>query len=393
VVLAPRVWALDNWGEDLLAAPLNGALYLWDASSGTATRAVVVATAPSLSRWFMVGLPERHAICFGCDTGGTQDPMLIRWSDTEDYTNFTASATNAAGSFRLSGGNGIVTAIRTSREIVVLTDANATSMAFIGLPYVYRFQPLGEACGCIGPLAAAVINDIVYWMSDDHFNFYDGSVHTLDCDLWGQVFGSLNRDQKGKIVCGINSSFDEVTWWYPSASSTENDSYITFNRTHQCWYGAVGVPSFARTAWIDRQVFQNPIGAYPSGNRLMFHESGVDADGAAMSCFLESSLADIDDGEEFSTLKLVIPDVTSIDTTSPMAGALSFTVKTQNEPAGTIWSKGPYTITAATRALGGGGIARGRALALRWESSMVGDDWRLGAFRISYQPDGRAGGS
>lgn len=395
ILLQPRVWALDNWGEDLLASPLDGALYLWDASVGTGTRAAVVATAPSLSKWMLVGLPERHAICFGTDTGGTQDPMLIRWSDTEDYTNFTTSSTNAAGSFRLAGGTTIVSARRTSREILVFTDKDVTSMVFRGLPYVYTFQPLGQACGLIAPQAAVVLNDICYWMSDDHFNYYDGTVHTLDCDLWGAIFNNINRDQAGKIVCGVNSSFNEITWWYPSASSTEIDSYVTFNigssKQPPCWYGGLAATAFARTAWVDREIFGAPIGADPTTQRLMFHEVGVDADGAAMSCFVETALADIDDGEEFSETSLLIPDMRATDGKSVMAGQLAVTLKTQNEPGGTIWEQELGSVSSTTVGLGARG--RGRAVALRWTSSMVGDDWRLGVWRLRYSPDGRQGGA
>lgn len=383
----PRTWAIDNWGEEMLASPRDGGIYDWKPSGGVGVRAVILTNAPTLNRWMTVGMPERHVIAFGCDTGGVQDTMLIRWSDTEDYIDWTATATNSAGSFRLARGNTIQRAQVMTREILVWTDRNLTSMAFVGLPYVYSFQPLGDACGLIAPLAAGVLNGIAYWMSDDHFNYYDGAVHTLECDLWSSVFRNLNKAQKNKVCCAVNSAYGEIIWFYPSASATEIDSCVIYNLAG-FWYGhATG--AMPRTCWEDRDVFDYPIAADPNTMRLQYHEFGVDADGAAMTCSLETGASDIGDGEDFTFIDFLIPDMTAMDGpgAGKMVGTINMTLKAWEYPHKAPFIKGPKPVTATTRAVGLRN--RGRQVALLIDSGTVGDNWRVNATRARIAPDGR----
>lgn len=387
-VLQPRTWSIDNWGEEMLASPRDGGIYNWKPSGGTGTRAAIIAGAPTLNRWMMVAMPERHVVALGADTGGVQDTMLIRWCDTEDYTDWTAAATNAAGSFRLARGNTIQRAQSVTREILVWTDKNLTSMAFIGLPYVYSFQPLGDGCGLIAPLAAGVLNGVAYWMSDDHFNYYDGTVHTLDCPMWANVFRNINRDQKNKIVCGVNSSYNEIIWFWVSAGATEIDSCVMYNKTENVWYGHdMGV--MPRTCWEDRDVFDYPIGADPVGMRLDYHEFGVDADGVALPTSLETGASDLGDGEDFTFADLIIPDMTAADgpAAGSMVGSLSFSLKAWEWPHGSPRVTGPKTVTAATKFIEL--RTRGRQLSLLVAGSGLGHNWRINATRLRAAPNGR----
>lgn len=392
-VQQPRTWAIDNWGEEMLASPRDGGIYDWKPSGGVGTRAVILAGAPTLNRWMTVGMPERHVIALGADTGGVQDTMLIRWCDTEDYTDWTATATNAAGSFRLARGNTIQRAQVMTREILVWTDKGLTSMAFIGLPYVYSFQPLGEACGLIAPLAAGVLNGIAYWMSDDHFNFYDGQVHTLPCSMWATVFRNLNRAQKNKCVCGINSAYNEILFFWPSLNSTEIDSCVIYNKEENIWYGH-DMAVMPRTAWEDRDVFDYPMAADPNSSRLQYHEFGVDADGAALPTYLETGASDIGDGTEFTYVDFIIPDMTAMDgpvagnpAASQMVGTFNMSMKAWEYPTSTPITVGPKAITATTQFIELRN--RGRQIAFRGTSTAMGDNWRINATRARIAPNGR----
>ena len=376
-----RLWSMDHWGEELVACVRDGAIYDWKPSNGYSTRAAVISNnAPLYSKCVLTGMPERHLISFGAETGGTQDPMLIRWSDTEDYTDWTATATNAAGSFRIVGGSQIMASAAGPQEILVWTDTTLWAMRFEGLPYVYGFFQQGSACGLIAPNAAAVMNGTAYWMGRYNFYQYAGQVVPIPCTVWDAVFRNLNTQQQAKIFCAQNFGYNEISWFYPSAASNEIDSYVTVNVVDGTW--SLGSGSLIRTAWEDAQILTYPTAAGVDG-QIYSHEFGANANGSAMDAFIESGYFDIADGEDWMVLDQIIPDF------SDQTGPVQITVKGLAFPDGPQQVMGPYTVTPTTTYITA--RMRARQLAFRLESNSVGSFWRLGALRARVAASGRKG--
>lgn len=390
VTLAARFWSLDPWGEVLLAVPLDGALYAWvpGASGAVNARAgrVVNTTAadgpPRRIGRMVVAMPQRQVLLLGAaalDSESGFDPMLVRWSDIEDYTLFRAAVDNAAGSIRLQGGSEIRAGFNTQLQTLIWTDTTLYGLRFIGQPLIYRADVLGRACGIIGPKAFTEVNGAVYWMGQGAFwGFRGGAPEVLQCSVWDDVFPNLNRDQQAKVVCCANTLFGEVMWVFPSGTSLEPDRYVAFNTVEGVWYGGV----LTRSAWIDRGAFVRPIAAAGSPALLYTHEDGVDDDGAAMGEWIESGWVDVDDGEFMTYLDRLLPDWRRL------VGSVRLTVRVVDYPSQTPRLRGPFTVAEATQQV----IvrARGRQMALRIDGDVAaGGDWRLGAIRAKAQPDGK----
>lgn len=371
-----RLWSIDHWGEDMIACPRGGGYYQWVAADGPAVRAVQVTNAPTLSAWAMIGAPERHAIAYGADTSGTQDPMLIRWSDVEDLTDWTATATNSAGSFRLNGGTRIQNALRTANEILVWTDAALFSQQFVGLPYVYSFRMIGQNCGVIAPNAAATHNGITCWMDSNAFHIYTGAVRTLPCDVWDYVFNNLNRVQIDKIYACPIEFFNEIRWYYPSTSgSGENDLFVSVCLDDYTW----NIGTRSRTAQITAGIYHYPI-ATGSDFMLYYEEITHDANGAALRSYLETGYIDLADGTEIIYLDRIIPDFT-------LTGTINVYVKGRMYPGGDTVTKGPFVVTTTTRWINP--RIRCRQVAFLFESNEIGAFYRMGAVRANASPNGR----
>ncbi len=388
--LPMRLWSLDSWGQTLLAAPTRGRLYAWspDVGGGLSTRGVFVsnpgtpaAGPPLIIGGMMVGMPERHAVLFGAsalnsEDAATYDPLLVRWSEVEDYTAWQATATNAAGSFRLQGGGRIVGWQATSQQTLVWTDQAVWAMRFVGMPFVYSFSKLAGNCGLIAQNAHADLGGVVFWMGHDAFWAFTGAgAQQLVCPLHDTVFEDLNLGQADRITCGTIAANGEVLWFYPSADSPEVDRYIVYNPAEQAWYGG----ALARTAWIDRGSLPQPVGAAPGG-LLYDHEQGVDADGQPMGEWIQSGYFDLGDGEQLLFVSGLIPDFQDLD------GSLSLTIRVTDYPNRAPRVLGPFTVTPETLRVPF--RCRGRQASLRIDGGPVGADWRLGAVRVNIQPDG-----
>jgi len=395
-----RLWSHDNFGEDLIINPRDAGIYYWDKSLGSTLRAVNITSltgsneAPVIAKQVLVSDRDRHVIAFGCNPQGTsastsQDPLLIRFSDQENILNWEATATTTAGDLRLGSGSSFVQAIETKREILVFTDTALTSMQFIGAPFVFGLQQLASNITIAGPNAAVAAEDFVFWMGIDNFYVYAGQTQQLPCTVKDHVFNDFNLAQSDKVYAAINSEYAEVVWFYPSASSNDNDRYVMYNYAEKIWYYG----TLARTAWLDRGVRPFPIAA--ESGYLYNHEFGYDDDGSAMSSFVESAVIDIEDGEKFLMVRRVIPDLTFVGSTALSSPQATFTVKARDFPgepfnsnsSGTAvrTSASPvqeYTDQLFMR-------ARGRSFALRVDSSALGTKWRLGSPRIEIRPDGR----
>ena len=406
VTTSLRLWSQDNYGEDLIFAIRNGDIYYWDASTASivslvsAQRGVALSSlstdpeTPTIASQVIVSDRDRHVIAFGANMGGitAQDPLSIRFSSQEDPFTWTSLPTNTAGELRIGSGTAIVRAVETKREILVFTDVAAYSMQFIGPPDTFGIQQVASGVTVNGYNSLVAVDDTVYWMGINTFYVYAGQTQELVCPLLNYVFNDFNKGESDKVVAGLNSEFNEVTWFYPSAASSENDLYVTYNYVDRVWsHGAL-----ARTGWLDRGTRNYPTAA-STDNYLYFHELGTD-DGStnppsAINAYIESAPIDIGDGDKFSFVRRIIPDVSFYNgTNSP---TVDFTLKTQNYP-GSSYEAGSnssvvrtstipvdqYTQVADVR-------LRGRSVILRVESNKVGTRWGLGSPRIETQVDGR----
>jgi hypothetical protein len=381
LILDIQQWSFDNFGEDLIANIRGGGIYHWNASIGVSARASLVATAPSRNNFILISPEDRHLISFGGTDVITSvfDPLLVQWPDTESYTTWMPTVTNAAGSFRLTDGSKIMGAERSRGQLHIWTDNSLHAMIFTGPPFTFSNKLLGTNCGLAGPHSAIDVNGRSYWMGiNRNFYTYDGRVRSLPCSVLDAIFDNLNRDQISKVYAGSNSEFSEIIWLYPSASATECDSYAIYNINDGTWYTG----TFMWTAWVDQGVYDTPITA-GTNHYLYDHEPpGVyTSDGQAIESYIETGDFDIEEGDSLLFLSKFEPD------TDLTGGNLDFYITTRRYPnSDDATVKGPYTISAAT-----GKIslrARGRQARLRFVTSAVSVSWRIGLPSFVIQSDG-----
>ncbi len=409
---ALRLWSAMNFGEDLVYAPRGGGVYYWDATSGLTTRGVSIETLPGatdppvVQNLVFVSDVYRFVFCFGSNDVGSdiQDPMLIRWADQESVTDWLPSATNQAGSLRLSHGSQIIAAVQTRQEILVWTDTSVYSLQYLGAPLVWGAQLLGDNISIVGPNAASVASGVVYWMGVDKFYMYDGRVQTLNCDLRKYVFQDINSTQYLAYFSGTIEGYNEVWWFYASQSSTTIDRYVVYNYLEKIWYYG----NMARTAWFDAGLRDYPQAATYSNN-LVNHEFGNDDNTSGIpvpiNAYIESAEFDIQDGHNIGFVWRILPDITFSGTssTNPNPSVTMTLIPMMNSGSGynSPQSQGGSSSAAVTRTSTAvieqftGQIytrVRGRQMILKVESSDLGSAWQLGAPRIDIRPDGRATG-
>jgi hypothetical protein len=405
-----RIWNHQNFGQDLIYGPKGGAMYYWDATTGLTSRGVALTSlsgatdVPTVQTLFMVSDASRFTIAFGCNDYGSSDidPMLIRWSDQESAVNWTPAATNQAGSLRLSHGSRIDATLQTRQEILVWTDTSVYGLQYLGPPVVWGSQLLADNVSIVSDRAVALAAGVAYWMGEDKFYTYDGRVNTLSCDLRQYIFSDINLDQYSQVCAGTNEQFNEVWWFYCSASSTAIDRYVVYNYLEKVWYyGNLG-----RTAWTDIGVTSNfPIAA-TYVNNLVQHETGNDDNATAstlpIEAYITSSEFDIDDGDRFGFVWRVLPDVTfrGSSTASPSATMTLLPLQNSgsgyNNPASLGGSdNGVVTRTATVPIEAFTGQVnirvRGRQMSIKMASDGLGVQWQMGAPRLDIRPDGRRG--
>ena len=397
-----RHWSHDNFGEDLVMNVRDGAIYYWDKSGGTSSRAVEISTlagstnAPTIAKKVIVSERDRHVLAFGCDSetaSGTQDPLLIRFASQESLTAWNALATNTAGELRIGTGSEIVTAVQTKQQTLVITDVSVHALQFIGPPFTFGITEVGRNTTIISENAAVAVEESVYWMGYREFYVYNGRTQKLVCPVQDFVFSDLNRDQDTKIVAGQNSAYSEVWWFYPSSDATANDKYVVYNYEQNIWYYG----TLARTAWVDRGVLLYPIAA-STDNYLYYQEFGLDdgsqSPASGITSFIESSQVTIGDGDKFFFASRVIPDITFRESTNETP-QVNLTLKARRFP-GTTYNQ---TDTSSVIQSASTPIElftekadirlRGRSFALRLESTATGVSWRLGTTRVDLRQDGR----
>ena len=374
-------------------------------STGTGVYVSKIVDVPTAVNSFTVSDSSRFVIAFGCnDYGETAiDPLLIRWSAQDDLYNWTPDPTNQAGFVRVSHGSEIVATVQTRQEFFVLTDSSAYSLQYLGPPYVWVPQLLGDNLSIMSPNAAIIASGIVYWMGVDKFYSYDGRVQTLSCDLRRYIFQDLNQDQASQVFAGTNEGFNEVWWFYCSANSTTVDKYVIYNYLEKIWYYG----TMERTAWLDSGLQSVPIAAKytsatTSGN-LINHETGLNDDttgtAVAIDAYISSSEFDIGDGHNFGFVWRVLPDLTFSNSTNTPAGAVPSVTMTlyglANSGSGVtstaaqpVAKSNTYVITEQftgqifTR-------MRGRQMIFKIGSNQLNTAWQLGAPRSDIRPDGR----
>lgn len=404
---ALRLWSQANFGEDLVFCPRGGGLYYWDASAGVSTRGVNVASmagaadVPVKVNLTLISDVSRFVFALGCNdySSSTLDPMLVRWSDQESVVDWSPSATNQAGSLRLSQGSEIVTALQSRQEVLVWTDAALYSLQFQGAPIGWGAQVVGENISIAGQNAATLASGVTYWMGVDKFYKYDGRTQTLRCDLRQYVFSDINTGQFEQVCCGTNEGFNEVWWFYCSADSTAIDRYVAYNYAEDIWfYGTMG-----RTAWLDSGLQNGPIAATYHAN-LVNHEVGVDDNetgtAVAMNSSITSAEFDLDDGHNFMFVYRVLPDITfrGSTATSPQVTMTLLPLKNSGsgytDPASVGGSNSASVTRTAVLPIEQftGQVftrVRGRQMAIKVECNQLGATWQLGAPRIDARLDGR----
>ena len=401
------LWNEDNFGEDLLINIRDGAIYYWDRSGGVAARAVNLVdvaganNAPTIAKQVMVSDNSRHVIAFGTNTIGTavQDPLLIRFSSSESLTDWAPTPTNSAGDLRIGSGSTFVTAIETKREIVIFTDSTLHSMQFLGAPFSFGIQPLSTGITIMGPNAAVAVEDAIFWMGQDSFYLYEGGTKQLPCMVKEKVFFDFDYGQKSKVYAAHNAEFSEVTWYYCSDSNSlanggngQNNLYVTYNYSETVWYYG----TLDRTAFIDRGIFQYPIGA--QDGYLYNHEVGYDADGSAMTSSIEASPIDVGEGDRFVFINRIIPDITFQGSTGGTP-SVDMTLSMQDYPGSPYGQAEAETVTSSAISTTTVPFEqfttktdirlRGRAFAFKVDSTELGVRWRLGTPRIQLRQDGR----
>ena len=419
IVTAPGLWSLDNFGNKLIATINGGEAFEWDSNptGATSTRATIITGAPTASAFSLVSTPDRHLLFFGTETTigtkSTQDPMFVRFSSQEDINTYTPSATNTAGTQRLADGSKIVGAIRGRDAIYVWTDTALFTMRFVGPPFTFSFQQVGTNCGLIGQNAAVEVDGTAYWMSENGFFRYAGRLESLPCLVEDHVFDDINTTPKQHINAGLNNLFGEVIWFYPNSGSGTVNRMVAYNYLDSSPERPVWtVGTLARTAWQDSAVFGKPHATeydpdaetpdsdvnYVHGNTdgvstYYEHETGLNqvkgGSTTAISASIESGDFDIGqqglagDGEFMMKIRRVLPDFLA------QTGDAKVTLNLRDFPNDTQASSslGPFTINSSTKKIDT--RARARSISLKVENDSTSQFWKLGTFRIDYQPDGR----
>jgi hypothetical protein len=422
--LLQRDWFLDNFENDLVANIRRGPIYYWERGSSASpatslgTRAVLLSSlsgndsVPTLAMQVTVSQNDKHLLAFGCQpyAGGATDfdPLLIRWASQEEpqYWNPTGTTpdgrASSAGFLRVSRGSEIVATQATRQEILVYTDTTLYSLQFTGTTDVFALQQLADNISIISPRAAATANNITYWMGTDKFYVYSGQIQTLPTTVREYVYKDINFAQADQIVSGTNEGFNEVWWFYPSADSNWNNRYVIYNHLEQVWYYG----SVERTAWLDTPLrdvptalytapytYEDTIAGTPNSGNLFQHEVGVNDDGAAMTCFIQSNDFDLGDGDQFILTRRIIPDINYNQSTAATP-TVTLAIRPRNFP-GSQYQGDPsdtqnvietsaniYTDQVFVR-------ARARQMALRVASDTEGVQWQLGSPRLDIRPDGR----
>ena len=424
VELEPGLWSLDNFGQVLVATVANGKTFTWNAGAtsatsnraSTSTSSFSTSNNPTASRATLISPTTRHLIHFGTETTigttSTQDDMFIRFSDQEDINTFAPSAVNAAGTQRLQDGTKIIGALKAKETILIWTDTALYTMKFIGAPFTFGFEQVGTNCGLIGKNAAVEVDGVAYWMSNNGFFLFDGTVKSLPCSVEDFVYDDIDLTKGQQITAGVNNLFTEIIWWYPSSGESFNNRLVAYNYLESMgsqvpggiWYTSTE----GRTSWMDAKIYPKPYatsysssdtGTFPTiqgvtglgGTTYFEHEIGnnqINTDGSstAISSFVKSYDFDLEgqgtEGDRFLSVRRFIPDFKSLE------GTAKVTLAVKRFPSQDDSSTGlsPFSITSDTTKKDT--RARGRYINIKIENDDIDQSWRFGTFSLDVQQDG-----
>jgi hypothetical protein len=425
VVLEPGLWSLSNFGQVLVATIANGKTFTWDSSiaarlttrASTTTSGFTTTNNPTATRVTLISPTTRHLIHLGTETTigdpSTQDDMFIRFSIDENINEYTPEATNTAGTQRIQDGTKIIGALVAKENILVWTDNALYTMKFVGAPFTFGFEQVGTNCGLIGKNAAIEIDGVAYWMGNNGFFSFDGTVNTLPCSVEDYVYDDIDTTKGQQVNAGINNLFTEVVWWYPTAGSEFNNRYVVFNYGQSNgqlpmgnWYTGVNVNSI-RTSWIDSLIYPKPYAtAYNSSNDGTFpvvigqsglgasvffeQETGTDQVNPNGSTTILTSFVQSFDfslqanqSEIFLAMRRFLPNF------KVLTGNNQVTIGVSDYPSDSVAATrlSPFTIDATTDKVDT--RARGRYASIKIENINLGETWRFGTFQVDLQPDGR----
>ena len=390
IIFAITQWSLDNWGEDIIANRSGSNIFRFDTNASTTPmHATSIPTSPVSVNSILVSPNDRHLVAFGTNqysatatVSGTFNPMLVRWSDQDDPTEWNPTAATTAGEVVLTDGTKIIGAKRSKNAINIWTDNSLWTMAYAGPPFTFRFNQAGSNCGMVGPHAGIDFNGVTYWMGFGNFHRFSGQVETLDCTVRRYIFDDINPNYYTKVYVGINSEFNELIWLYPSGDGTECDKYVIYNPVDKYWvYGTMFFTTFA-----DKEVFGNTIttGVTAAGNNVYNNEPVsvfVGSNNETLISFVESADFDIADGNALMFMDRVIPDYEMLN-----GGKIRMKITTQQFPESTQQIVKEFDITETTQKIDF--RARGRQAKVRVSCESNATSWRWGSLRLALQPDG-----
>lgn len=385
-------WALDNWGEDLLACPVNGVIggvpyspvCLWSPTAGMPI-AAAIPQSPPVNDGCFVAMPQRQVVAWGSTFTGVQDPLLLRWCDIGDFTQWIGTVTNQAGSYRIPRGSKIVAAMQGPQQGLVWTDVDLWAMQYINQPYVYGFNEIGTGCGLLARKGVAALNGVVYWIGPANFYKLAGAgVEPIECPVWDVIFQNLDKANLDHIRTSANSMFSEITWYYPPAGGNgEATNYVKYNTDLDKWdYGTL-----ARSACIDQSVLGPPIGAGPNSKYIYQHEISPDADGQPLVSWFLSGMFAVSEADQKIFIDEVWPDMKWNYSGAPAAATVQLTFYARDFPQQAPVAYGPFTLTANTTYITP--RIRARLLQIGIENTDTGTWWRIGGLRYRAAPDGR----
>jgi len=420
IILPQRDWWYDNIDNDLVANIRNGPIYYWTRGTNLTPpddRAVLLSSLAAADGYDPDAVPvkvmqialsqqDRHLLAFGAVPFGSTDPadfdpLLIRWADQDNWTEWTPTALNSAGFIRISRGSKIVRALPTRQEFLIWTDERLYALQFLGTTDVFGLQEYSENLSIISPRAVITAANVTYWMGQDKFYAYTGRVETLPCTLRNPVFSRINRGQLEQVVCGTNEDWNEVWWFYPADGALYNNRYVVYNYEEQAWYYG----NMERTAWLD-----TPLRRYPQAIKpvapdptdpvcfLMNHEYGTDDEDLPMNSFIESNDFDLGDGDQFMLTKRLIPDV-AFNGSLTENPSVRMQIRPRNFPGSNPFPDAADTQVVTGTASGDVSVsthtqqvfyrARSRQMAFRVMCDQIGVNWQLGIQRLDVRPDGR----
>lgn len=368
------VWHFDNFGQSLVGvATCDGRPLSWDLNP--VNDLVAIAGAPTGVRALVV-TPERFLFALGCNGGPAglncnTNPgrRVVTWPDQSTLTSWTPSGANQAGSYTLQAKGVLMAGRRLTSQTLLFTDEDVHAATYIGLPYVYTFKQVCDSCGLLGPSAVVVMGDSAYWMGRKQFFKFDGVVKPIPSEVSDYVFGDLATAQRYKIVAWAVPEFNEVWWFYPSASSLENDRYVIYNVRENHW----SVGKLARNAGVPSGVLSAPV-LMTNDGKIYQHET--DENRGSEVPYVESGPIEVANGEQFLDMQTLVPDEKTLGDTSA-----SFYVTDFPTASETLY--GPFTLAQPTDVR-----FQARQMRVRFQEVRQ-TSWRIGIPRLGWVPGDR----